>query len=330
MGHSIFGTASLLTNAQSDQSTVPQVLRLAPQAESNSHVLTVGAGQEFATLSAACAAAENGDIIMVKAGTYLNDFADVTTDVTICSFGGRANFVASVPPTDLKGILTVDANCTVEGLSFSGAAIPEADGGNAAGIRYEGGVIVLEHDVFADNQNGVMGTPVLGLADNTVTIDHCLFMDNGDGDGYTHNVYVGTVTSLVFTNNVSEGAIVGHELKSRAYSNTIENNIFRDGATGSASYEIDLPNGGTDIIENNILQKGLDDSNIVFVHFGGEGIPYAGSSLLVEDNAFYDDYGQGVIGVLNQTPYSVGITGINSQASAARPSRKGRRAKPTT
>jgi hypothetical protein len=313
MLHSIFGTATTLGAGLAGQTAnIAGAIQLLPApalANASGTILTVGAGEEFSSLSAACAAAQNGDTILVKAGTYVNDFADVTTNVTIRSFGGRANFVATVPPANLKGILTVDASCTVEGLTFSGASIPQADGGNAAGIRYEGGVMVLEHDSFSNNQDGVMGTPVLGLAENTVTIDHCLFQNNGDGDGYTHNAYIGTVTSLIFTNNVSEGAIVGHELKSRAYSNTIENNIFRDGATGNASYQIDLPNGGADVVSNNIIQKGPCASNEVFIHFGGEGIPYAGSSLLVEGNTFRNAYGAGAIGVLNQTPYTADVTG---------------------
>jgi hypothetical protein len=272
--------------------------------------LTVGAGQEFSSLAAAVAAAQNGDTVLVQAGTYTNDFADVTTNITIKGVGGIANFVATEAPSNLKGILTVDNSCTIENCSFSGAAISEADGGNAAGIRYEGGAMVLENDTFSNNQNGVMGTPTVpGLTDNTIAINRCTFTNNGAGDGVTHNCYIGTVTSLVFTNNISQGADAGHELKSRAYSNTIDNNVFQDGPTGQASYEIDLPDGGADTIENNTLEKGPLAENEVFVHFGGEGIPYAGSSLLLEGNDFINNYGAGAIAVLNQTPYSVTITG---------------------
>ena len=94
---------------------------------------TVGVGQEFATLSAAIAAAANGTIIYVGAGTYTNDFATVTSSISIIGVGGMVNLVATIPPPNLKGILTVDNNVTIENVSFSGAAIDAADGGNGAG-----------------------------------------------------------------------------------------------------------------------------------------------------------------------------------------------------
>jgi hypothetical protein len=282
----------------------------APTVAAGSHVLTVGVGEEFSTLSAAVAAAHNGDTILVNAGTYVNDFSIVNAAITIEGVGGMAKFVATEAPTDLKGIITVDNNVTIENCSFSGSAIPTADGGNGAGIRYEGGNMTLENDSFSNNQNGIMGTPVISsLTQNNVVIDHCLFQDNGVGDGYTHNCYIGAASSLTFTNNISEGAVVGHELKSRAAVNVISNNIFQDGATGTASYEIDLPDGGADTITNNVIEKGPNAQNQYAVHFGGEGIPYAGSSLTVSGNDFVNDFGSSEVAVLNQTPDTVSITG---------------------
>jgi hypothetical protein len=283
---------------------------VAPPVPTGSVVLTVGAGKEFSTLSAAVAAAHNGDVIQVAAGTYVNDFSTVNAAITIEGVGGIAKFVATVPPTNFKGIITVDNNVTIANCSFSGAAIPSAEGGNGAGIRYEGGNMTLENDSFSNNQNGIMGTPVIAsLTQNNVVIDHCLFQNNGSGTGFTHNCYIGAASSLTFTNNISQGAIVGHELKSRAYVNVISNNIFQDGATGSASYEIDLPNGGADTVTNNIIEKGPAAQNEYAIHFGGEGIPYAGSALLVQGNSFVNDFGSSEIAVLNQTPYTVSITG---------------------
>ncbi len=298
------------TNSAQNSAPPGLVPVLLPAVAAASTVLTVGAGEEFSTLSAAVAAAQNGDTILVNAGTYTNDFATVTASITIEGVGGMAKFVATEPPTNLKGIITVDNNVTIENCSFSGVAIPTADGGNGAGIRYEGGNMTLENDSFSNDQNGIMGTPVIAsLTQNNVVIDHCLFQNNGSGTGYTHNCYIGAASSLTFTNNISEGAIVGHELKSRAMVNTISNNIFQDGATGSASYEIDLPNGGADTITNNTIEKGPNAQNQYAVHFGGEGIPYAGSALTVSGNNFINDFGASEVAVLNQTPYSVTITG---------------------
>ena len=273
-----------------------------------SNVLTVGTGEEYATLSAALAAAHDGNVIDVKAGTYVNDFGTVHARVTIQGVGGIASFVATKAPTNLKGILTVDDDVTIRNLSFSGAAIDDADGGNGAGIRYEGGVMVLDHDSFSHNQDGILAFPTLSnLTTNTIAITNSTFSNNGSGSGYTHNLYVGAVSTLTATDDTFEGAVVGHEFKSRALANVITDNTFRDGPTGTASYDIDLPNGGKDIVSGNVIEKGPQAQNDAMVHFGGEGIPYAGSSLTVSGNTFENDLGGQAVAVLNQTAISVAI-----------------------
>ncbi len=273
-----------------------------------SDVLTVGTGEEYATLSAALAAAHDGDTIDVNAGTYVNDFGTVDAKVTIQGVGGIASFVATEPPTNLKGILTVDDDVTIRNLSFSGAAIDDADGGNAAGIRYEGGVMVLDNDTFSHNQDGILANPVLSnLTTNTIAITGSTFSDNGSGSGYTHNLYVNEVSNLTVTGSTFEGAVVGHEFKSRADVNVITDNTFYDGPTGTASYDIDLPDGGKDTLTGNVIEKGPESENDAMVHFGGEGIPYAGSSLTISGNTFENDLGAQAVAVLNQTAISATI-----------------------
>jgi hypothetical protein len=273
-------------------------------------VLRVGVGQQFTTISAAVAASRDGDLILVNAGTYTNDFATITHKITIEGFGGMANLVATVPPPNSKGILTVDNDATIKNMSFSGAWISTSLGANAAGIRYEGGQLVLINDVFTGNQNGIMGNPVIvGLTVNTVTIDHSVFSGNGGGTGNTHNLYIGPVDRLTVTNSVFQNAVVGHELKSRALITDIQNSYFSDGPTGTASYAIDIPNGGVAVIKNNIIEKGPASVQQNMVHFGGEGIAYAGSSLTITGNTFVNDRGTATVAVLNHTAVSVDITG---------------------
>ena len=101
--------------------------------------LTVGSNQQFSTIAAAVAASKDGDVIAVKAGTYTNDFATVTTKITIEGVGGMVNLVATTAPPNGKAILVTTTDVTLDHLSFSGAAVAD---GNGAGVRYEGGNLV--------------------------------------------------------------------------------------------------------------------------------------------------------------------------------------------
>ncbi len=271
-------------------------------------VLTVGADKQYKTIAAAVAAARDGNVILVDAGTYTNDFATSYAKITMIGVGGMVNMVATIPPPNQKAILTVGNDLMLQNFSFSGAAVSNEAGGNGAGIRYEGGKLVLFNDAFYNNQNGLMGGAGGDGTTHEIVIDHSLFSGNGSGSGNTHNIYVGAVDKLTVTNSIFEKANVGHELKSRALENTITDNVFRNGPTGTASYEIDLPNGGVDVVRNNVIEKGPMAQNTSMVHFGGEGLPYAGSSLLLEGNTFINDSSGSTIGVLNHTSIAVSLT----------------------
>ena len=110
------------------------------------------------------------------------------------------------------------------------------------------------------------------------------------------------------TNSVFENAQVGHELKSRAEVNTLTNNVFISGVgIGTGSYDIDLPNGGKDSLTDNTIIKGPNAENYNMVHFGGEGIPYGGSSLLLQGNLF-ETTNSSAVGLLNQTAITANVS----------------------
>jgi len=268
------------------QVTAPTVLQL-----SNPDVLTVGAGMEFSTLGAALKVAVAGDTIAVQAGTYTNDFGTVSAAVSIIAVGGLVHEVATTPPPDDKGILTVNANLTIQGFTFTGGSDGSPDG-NVSGIRLEAGNLNASYCSFYNMQEGMLAdTNATGVVD----IDHCSFMDNGTGDGFTHNLYIGEVQSLTVTNSFFEGANVGHEIKSRAAFTTITNNVIVDGPTGTGSYDIDVPNAGVAVISNNVIEKGPDASNVFAIHYGGETqIAYTQNSLSVTNNTIINDMPESV------------------------------------
>ncbi len=246
--------------------------------------LSVGTGAQFSTIAAAVAASQDGDTIQIQAGTYVNDFAEVAHKVTIEGVGGIVNMVATQQIPNGKAILITDTDITIDHVAFSGATVGDQNG---AGIRYQGGNLTLTNDALFNNQDGL-----LGAADpnGSITIQNSDFYNNGlGGSGYTHNLYVGDIHQLTVNNSYFYGENYGHEIKSRAENNTITNSRIQDGPGGTASYGIDLPNGGNAIITGNTIEKSTSAQNPTMIAYGEEGGVYASSSLLVSSNTFIND-----------------------------------------
>ncbi|WP_270937881.1 calcium-binding protein [Falsiroseomonas oryzae] len=250
-------------------------------------VLTVGSGQQYDTISSAIAASRDGDVIQVQAGTYTNDFAEIRTDVSLVAVGGVAHLKATTAPPNGKAILTTNADVTIQGFEFSGAAVPDQNG---AGIRHESGNLVIEDSRFHDNENGIL--TIASNRDATLTIRDSEFDHNGRGDGRTHNIYVGDIGKLTVENSYFHEASVGHELKSRAQETIITGSRFAD-FDATASYSIDLPNGGRAVLRDNVLQQGPNSENPVIVSFGVEGNVHANSSLEMTGNTVIDEHPSG-------------------------------------
>jgi hypothetical protein len=286
--------------------------------------LTVGPGEQYSTIQAAVAASQNGDVIDVEAGTYTNNFAIISTSITLQAVGGVVNMVETEPPPNLKGMLTVGTSTsapdvTINGFEISGVAIPAKDGGNGAGIRYQSGNLTLNDDWFHNNQDGLLATPFV-QGTGSITINDSEFGFNGTGTGQTHNMYIGMVDSFTITNSYIHDADAGMEIQSRAENNTIEDNrIFDNDST--ASYSISLPNGGDDIVSGNIIEKGLNSENhttmIAFMQAPGTETPpdfsndqghWANSSLLVSDNTFINDLTSSTHAVWDDSATPVPVT----------------------
>jgi hypothetical protein len=264
--------------------------------------LTVGPGQEYATLAGAIAASADGDTILVRAGTYLNDFAEIRTKVTLSAVGGRVVLRGTENLPNQKGILITDTDVSITGFTFTGARTTRAAGQNGAGIRYQGGVLVLNRCYFHDNQDGMLADPDAG---GSITITHSEFAHNGDaigpGSGYTHNLYVNAVGRLDIEDSYFHDAIVGHEIKSRALVTVINHTRVADGPKGTASYSIDLPNGGQASIAGSWIEQGKLSQNSIIMSFGEEGGVYAGSALSLKNTLIENDLVGSPLGVWNAT-----------------------------
>ena len=278
----------------------------------NAATLLVGPQQPYATISSAIAASQDGDTVEVQAGTYTNDFAEISTMITLTAVGGRVVMNATENLPNEKGILITDTDVAITGFTFVGAHIPQSEGQNGAGIRYQGGNLSLTDCYIHNNQEGLLAD-----ADptGTITITASEFAHNGDqnggGAGYTHNIYIGAVAQFDIESSYVHNANVGHEIKSRALATTINNTRIVDGATGTASYSIDLPNGGAAIISNDQIEQGPDSENGIVISYGEEGNIAQGSSLLISNTLIENDLTAHVpTGVSNDSSIVGTLTGV--------------------
>lgn len=239
----------------------------------------VGPDRSLTAPSAAAAVAGDGDTVLIDAGTYVGDAATWTQDdLTLRGVGGLARLRAGGASAQGKAIWVIAGDRTrVDRIELSGAVVPD---GNGAGIRQEGDDLTVTRSRFRDNQNGIL-TGAAPASD--IVIRRSRFVGNGAGDGYTHNLYVGDVRSLTVTGSLFAGADVGHELKSRAARTSIVGNRITDrGAT--ASYSIDLPNGGRALVAGNTIIQGPRSENPTLVSYGAEGFGAHDRTLWVVNN----------------------------------------------
>jgi hypothetical protein len=270
-------------------------------AQASAETLHVGPGETYKTIAAAVAASHDGDEIAVKAGVYDNDYAEITKKITLTAVGGFARLRSTGLIPNRKAILITDSDVTIKGFEFSGARVSSGDGGNGAGIRYQAGNLVVESCYFTDNQDGILGDGT-----GTVTISKSEFFENGattgPSAGLTHNLYLGGLATLTIENSYFHGARVGHELKSRAKRTIIRNTRVVDGPTGTASYSIDLPNGGEATIVDSQIEQGPKSQNPNIIAFGEEGSLHPGSKLTVQGSLIENDL---------QTPSAVGVWNVS-------------------
>ena len=236
--------------------------------------VTVGPG---ATLAAAVAAARPGDTLLLRAGTYVNDVAEIRKPLTIRATGGIARLVATVPPPNGKAILVTGADVTLEGLDFVGATSTNLNG---AGIRYEGGHLDIRRCRFSGNQMNLLAAPD---PNGSITITATEFGPTVPTASLSHGLYVNQVGTLMLRDSRFHGAASGHQVKSRAYRTVITNCWIADD-DGFGAYSVDLPNGGDCTLSGNFIEQGPNTRNPAILHFGGEGEPHPVSSLRVTGN----------------------------------------------
>ena len=239
---------------------------------SQAAVWQVGPTHSYTKPSQVSGLVQSGDTVDIDAGVYTADVAHWTANnLLLRGVGnGYAHLNANNTSYGQKGIWVIGGNnTTVRYIEFSHCHDVAAVDMNWAGIRQEGLNLTVSHCYFHDNDDGILaGT----LNPSKIVIQFTEFNHNGFGDGYSHNLYINHVDTLVFRYNYSHHATIGHELKSRAHVNYILYNRFSNESTGDASREMDLPDGGMAIVVGNVIEQGPNSTNSGIIGYGLESL----------------------------------------------------------
>jgi len=266
--------------------------------------LTVGPGKAYALPSEAARAAKSGDIIRIFPGTY-TDCARWEANGLVIEGAGAGVTIADRVCDDEGLFIIKGRDITVRNITFMSA---HGASHNGAGIRAEGVNLTVEASRFIDNEDGILARDNAG---STIVIRDSYFRGNGNCiAACAHGIYANHIALLRVENSEFVEQHVGHHIKSRAARTEIINNSVRDGMKGSASYLVDLPNGGSAVISGNRFEKGaLSQNRDVAISIGGEGekAENPAGEIIVEDNIFSNDTGVATIFVKNYTSGPVSL-----------------------
>lgn len=286
---------------------VPPLLAQSSVPTDQQPILRVGPTKTIKTIAAAAILARSGDKIDVDSGDYIADVAVWQHDnITVRAVGGRVRLLAQGAVAEGKGIWVVRANgIRVEGFDFEGAAVTDRNG---AGIRLEKGSLLVRNCSFMRNQMGLLTN---NDPDTVLEVENSEFAYNQRPDGHNHNLYVGQIARLSVTGSYFHHAHIGHLLKSRAAVNYIYNNRLTDEADGTASYELEFPNGGMAYVVGNVIAQSLRTENPHLISFGAEGYKWPRNEIYLGNNTLVNPLPHGGI-FLRVAPGADAIRAINN------------------
>lgn len=230
--------------------------------------------------------AKDGDEIIVLPGTYKGAIGVVENKrLTIRGQGKRPAIQFDAKLAEGRALLLVKSGrVTIENIEFRGARAADGDG---AGIRFESGRLEVRRCAFFDNE---VGLQTANARDAELVIQESEFAHAPrDVGGLNHLMHVGTIKSFTLTGSRLYNGFEGHLVKSRARDNQILYNMIRDGASGEASYEIDLPNGGRATLVGNVISQSPGSQHPVLISYGAEGKVWDDNTLVLSHNTLISE-----------------------------------------
>jgi hypothetical protein len=267
-------------------------------------VLKVGPTQEFKSPSRAIADASSGDTVLIDPGVYQDCALVKVSGITI--EGAGPGVVLNRACGGKAILITHGDDITIRNLTLEHAEVRDSNG---AGIRAEGVNLTVDNVRFLDNQEGILAGNRPG---STIRVLNSTFERNGNCDnpaGCAHGVYVAHIKELDVEYCRFFDQQVGHHVKSRALTTMVIDNHISDGSDGTASYEIDVPNGGSALIEGNTIEKGPKAQNWgTVIAIGEEHRIQPSKGVIIRNNTFTNDNEHQTVFVRNKAPYPAELT----------------------
>jgi hypothetical protein len=251
---------------------------------------TVGEPGGPASLAEALRLAQDGDTVALAPGVHRGGGVVTQARLTLRGLGPGAVLDGrdSALPEGKALVVARGGALRVENLGFRGARVPD---GNGAGIRLERGRLQVLGCHFSDNEMGLLTS---NAADVALAVSDSLFEQAPPdrGRGLHHLLYIGaiaqaTVRGCRFRFGAAGGQ--GHLLKCRAREAEVSGcDLGWDDPQGTASYELDFPNGGRVTVRGNRIAQGANSPNRTMLAYGAEARPGAVGPhhLVIDGNAF--------------------------------------------
>ena len=249
-------------------------------------VITVGPGEAVTRIADAARIARDGDTVLIKPGAYRGDVAVwLQRELEIRGLGPRPVLIADGQLAEGKGIWVLrNGRFRIRNIEFRGARTPV---GNGAGIRFERGTLDLADCVFEDNQMGLLSG---NEADSELRIANSVFGHAPRGGALLpHLLYVGRIGRFVLEGSRFQQGHRGHLVKSRARVNEVRYNWLADGAGGTASYELEFPEGGDTQVVGNLIAQSAATENPAIVSYGAENGRWPVNRLQLAHNTLIND-----------------------------------------
>jgi hypothetical protein len=264
----------------------------------------VGPQHRLKLPSAAAAVARNGDRVVIEPGRYIDCAVWRADHLTIAGSPDRT--IVTGKACQGKALFVIDGNdVTIRGMTFTKARVPD---GNGAGIRAEGGNLTIDDSRFIDNEDGLLAAD---SPNGAITIADSTFIGNGTcRKACAHGVYVGHIARLRIRGSRFFATKEGHHIKSRALRTELFGNDIEDGPRGTASFLVDVPNGGSLVMRRNMMEKGPNSENATAaVMIGEEGVTQPTREFVFTANRFVNDGTGTTIFVRNLTSAKAVLTG---------------------